>query len=98
MPLSDIAQRDPASVRRLYRCHQSIEALERTSRIVDRLLPVKPTPHGFFEPLAFMADNNMAARNRLSRAILPHIRAKIEARDTDKSTLEIAAIMERTKK
>lgn len=53
--------------------------LQRAARIVDRVLPVKPTPHGFYDPDGFV----LSARYRRERKMLLYrtfarLRAKAE--------------------
>ena len=55
--------------------------LTRSSRIVDRLLPLGPTPSGYFNPQGFIAASiRTGQRNDLFRAIKPRIATKYDER------------------
>ena len=48
-----LGQTDSKALDQLYACNQASEILGRTRRIVDRIMPQKPTPHGFWDPEGF---------------------------------------------
>lgn len=46
----------------------------RAGRIVERVMPVKPTPHGFYDPQGFVASCHYSARrNQLYRELIAHL-------------------------
>lgn len=52
---------------------------ERARRIVDRVMPKTPTPHGFYDPAGFIAAARYSGeRNRLYWRTFARLRAKAE--------------------
>lgn len=52
---------------------------ERAQRIVDRVMPAIPTPHGFYDPAGFIAaSRHSGERKRLYWRTFARLRAKAE--------------------
>lgn len=62
---------------------EATEALRRANAIARRVVPMGPTPHGFYEPEAFFDPARRALRTKRLRVFndaLPRVRAKLEQR------------------
>lgn len=93
---SEIAQKEPEAIHRLYACEQATEILGRTGRVVDRVMPNEPTPHGFYDFEGFIASSRLASHRRLfARSVQQRIKAKVEARDKRLTAEEKAMTMEK---
>jgi len=78
----DIASRDPASIDRVLSCRQSAETIERTRRIVDRVMAARPAPSAFHDPEGFVASSRLSSHRKLfARSVSGRIRRKIMERD-----------------
>jgi hypothetical protein len=52
---------------------------ERASRIVARVMPIRPAGHGFYDPAGFVASCRYSSeRNRLYWRTFARLRAKVE--------------------
>lgn len=92
---TELARTAPATVRGLYACDQAHEMFDRLNRIIDRVMPIKPTPHGFRDPYGFVvASQYTGERQRLSKELKSRLMEKIRARDARLTIEEIAARMD----
>jgi hypothetical protein len=92
-----IASRDPDSIDRILACRQSAEAIERTSRILDRVMPLRPAPGAFHDPEGFIASSRLSShRKLLARSVMQRIRAKIAVRDANLTLDEKVSILSNT--
>lgn len=81
---TELAQTDPDALDRLYSCNQASEILGRTRRIVERVMPRKPTPHGFYDPEGFVRASQLNShRRRLAKSIQERVSQKVHKRDRD---------------
>jgi len=87
-----LAERDPGSVRQIWFCHQTGEAIKRARLIVDRVMPRLPPVNGFWEFSEFCDPHRSAyhaRRNELRRDLEKQLQDKISARDNAVSDQEI---------
>lgn len=90
----DIAERNPDAVHRVYGCEQATEILGRTRRIVDRIMPRSPVPHGFYNPEGFVAASRLSSHQRLlARSVQQRVSKKVLERDRHMTALQKAEAM-----
>tara|TARA_B100000929_G_scaffold71511_2_gene54793 strand:+ start:904 stop:1275 length:372 start_codon:yes stop_codon:yes gene_type:complete len=77
-----LGQTDSKALDQLYACNQASEILGRTRRIVDRIMPQKPTPHGFWDPEGLIQASRLSSHRRLfAKSIQERIAQKVKLRD-----------------
>ena len=90
-----MADRNPAAVERVYQCEQATEILGRTRRIVDRVMPLRATPNGYFDPEGFISAARLSSHRRLfARSVQQRIAMKVGSRDSAMTPSDKGRVMD----